>query len=79
MNPLIQEAIDQLESFKEEDDVSKKFKEKTDIVISMLKSTEQLSIEKALSQLEELNSIELNSFYRAQIWSIVSTLESIKK
>ena len=79
MNQLIQEAINQLESLKEEDDISKKIKEKTDFIISTLKSAEELSLEKALIQLEEFNSIDLKSFYRTQIWSIISMLESIKK
>jgi uncharacterized protein (UPF0147 family) len=79
MNQCIQEAVDLLETLKEEDNISKKFKDKTDLIISTLTSKQELSLEKAIFLLEELNSNELNSFYRAQLWSILSTLESVHK
>ena len=79
MNPELQEVVEYLRALKEEQDVSKKFKEKTEHVITILISGAQLSVEKALLELEELNSLNLSPYHRTQVWDAISMLESIKK
>ena len=78
MNNDFQEVIVRLEELKEEFDSNKKLKEKMDVVISILRKNPDLVIEKALSELEELNSLNLPSYHRTQIWDVVSLLESLK-
>ena len=79
MNPELEEVVEYLRALKEEQDVSKKFKEKTEHVITILTSGAQLSVEKALLELEELNSLNLSPYHRTQVWDAISMLESIKK
>ncbi len=74
----VQEAISFLEDLKQESDFSKRCKEKADSVISILGSNEELKIEKALIQLEELNNSDMPSYHRTQVWDIISVLESLK-
>ena len=78
MNPEIQEVIANLEMLHDDTDVSSKLKEKAKIVISILKSGEQLAIDKALLELEDIGSSNLPSYHRTQIWDIVSMLEAAK-
>jgi len=78
MNELVQQAIDTLEFLSSESDVSKRFKEKTNGVISILQSSQDLSVEKALHELEELNGYEAPSYHRTQLWDVISLLESSK-
>jgi len=77
MNEQFQEVIEHLEILKEESDLNKKFKEKADIVINILNTESELPIQKALLQLEELNSSDLPSYHRTQFWDIISLLESM--
>ncbi|MBS3116439.1 UPF0147 family protein [Candidatus Woesearchaeota archaeon] len=77
MNKL-QLAVESLTALKDEIDVSKRFKEKTEKIIALLTDDSELSIEKALLELEELNSSDLSSYHRTQVWDIVSLLESMK-
>lgn len=74
----IQEIVSQLHSFKEEHDLSKKFKEKTTHIISILVSNDSLAVEKALLALEELNSSDIPSYHRTKVWDLISLLESTK-
>ena len=78
MNNNLQEVIARLEELKEEFDSNKKLREKIDTVIIILKQDADLVIEKALSELEELNSLNLPSYHRTQLWDVVSLLESLK-
>jgi len=78
MNVRIQEVVEYLELLKEDIDASKRFKEKTEIIIAILTSNEELAIEKALIGLEELNSLEMSSYNRTQVWDVISMLESLK-
>ena len=78
MNDNLQEVIGRLEELKGEFDANKRLKEKMDLVISILNKNQDLMIEKALSELEELNSLNLPSYHRTQIWDVVSLLESLK-
>lgn len=57
---------------------SKQFKMKTEQVISILTHNKGLAIEKALLELEELNSYETPGYHRTMVWDIISRLESIK-
>jgi len=78
MDNDFQEVIARLEELKDEFDSNKKLKEKMDAVISILRKNPDLVIEKALSELEELNSMNLPSYHRTQVWDVVSLLESLK-
>ena len=75
---ILQEALESLEMLQEDQDASKRIKEKTHKVITLLNSQEEMSISKALMELEELNSNEISSYLRTQVWDIVSLLESAK-
>lgn len=76
-NPELAEVIEHLNLLIEERDLSKKFKEKAGEIVSLLQSDVPMAIEKALMQLEELNSFEIPSYHRTQVWDIISKLESI--
>lgn len=78
MDENLQEVVARLEELKEEFDANKRLKEKIDTVISILNQDADLVIEKALSELEELNSMNLPSYHRTQLWDVVSLLESLK-
>ncbi len=77
MNEQFQEVIEQLEVLKEEADLNKRFKDKARIVINILNSEIELPIQKALLELEELNSSDLPSYHRTQFWDIITMLESM--
>lgn len=79
MNSTIRDAIDCLKSLQQENDISKKFRERMEIIIKILNSKEELAIEKALHELEELNSLDTPSYHRTQVWDIISILESCKR
>ena len=78
MDERFQEVIAQLEALKEEFDSNKKVKEKMNVVIAILNKNADLAVEKALIELEELNSLNLPSYHRTQVWGVVSLLESLK-
>ncbi len=78
MNNDFEEVIARLEELKGEFDSNKKLKEKIDTVIQILNMNAELTIEKALSELEELNSMNLSSYHRTQLWDVASLLESLK-
>ena len=78
MNNNFEEVIGRLEELREEFDSNKRLKEKIDSVISILHKNPDLVIEKALAELEELNSMNLPSYHRTQLWDVVSLLESLK-
>lgn len=78
MNEQIQDVIARLEELKGEFNSNKKLKEKMDAVIFILTEGADLALEKALNELEELNSLNLASYHRTQVWDVVSILESLK-
>ena len=78
MNEQIKDVIARLEELKGEFNSNKKLKEKMDAVIFILAEGADLAIEKALNELEELNSLNLASYHRTQVWDVVSILESLK-
>ena len=75
---LFQEVLDSLTVLKEDNDVSKRIKEKAEQVATILTSDEQLAIEKALLEFEEVQSLEMSSYHRTQVWDIISMLEGLK-
>lgn len=79
MSESLRGVIEYLSALKEESDVSKKFKEKTDKVIQLLENNSTVAIEKALLELEELSSLEMSSYHRTQVWDVIGMLESINK
>lgn len=78
-NQQVQKVLESLNALKDDNDVSKRFKEKTEQVISILIENGQLAIEKSLLELEVLHSLEMPSYHRTQVWDIISLLESIKR
>lgn len=78
MNNNLQEVIVRLEELRDEFGSNKRLKEKITAVILILNQDKELTIEKALSELEELNSLNLPSYHRTQLWDVVSLLESLK-
>ncbi|MBR9683368.1 hypothetical protein GOV03_02400 [Candidatus Woesearchaeota archaeon] len=72
-------VIEALEFIKEDPIILKKVKEKADHVITLLKESAQdpeFTIDKVLRELEELDSSEIPSYDRTQLWDIISLLES---
>jgi uncharacterized protein (UPF0147 family) len=77
-NSPYQEAIDHLCTLMEDSDSGKIFKEKSQEAIKILQANEELAVEKALLELEELSSNEMSSYHRTQVWDVISLLESMK-
>jgi len=77
-NELVQEAVECLEMLNEDGDASKRIKQKASEVITILKNNEDLAVDKALMELEDLNSNDISSYHRTQVWDIVSLLESAR-
>ena len=57
---MLQQAVESLTLLKEETDVSKRFKEKAESILTLLGSTSELAIEKALLELFILSLISLS-------------------
>ena len=79
MDETIQEIILHLGELKEDFDTNKKLKEKTSKVISILTEAADMSVEKALMELEEMNALSLAPYHRTKVWDIVSLLESLQR
>lgn len=71
-----EEIITFLQSFQEEESVSKKLKEKVNNIVLLLQGDAPLVVEKALMALEELSAIEMSSYHRTKVWEAASMLES---
>ncbi len=78
MNEALNEIVSSLKALKEESDISRRVKEKADQIILLLNSDNQMAVEKALLELEEINSMDLSSYHRTQVWAVISLLESLK-
>ena len=76
---IIQDVVELLQSLIDDEDSGKVFRERTTAIISLLNSNAELAVEKALLELEELNTLDLSSYHRTQVWDVVSLLESIKR
>lgn len=75
----LHDAVELLQNLLDDEDSGKVLRERASSIITLLNSNAQLSIEKALLELEELNNLDLSSYHRTQVWDIVSLLESIKR
>ena len=73
-----QEAIENLSLLLEDTETSKSFKEKAKFTIALLQNNQDLAVDKAILELEELSSQDLSSYYRTQLWDVISLLESMK-
>ena len=72
-----EEILEAIEMIKEDQDASKKLKESLDRIASLLKADDSLKVEKAVLELEEINSQGVSSYIRTQLWDLISKLESI--
>ncbi len=77
MNQQFLSIVEALESFREETEVSKHMKEKITQIIIALQNDHELCKDKALYELEQLGNLEMLSYTRTQLWSIISMLEGI--
>ena len=78
MNPEMQLIIDNLCELKEDAEVSRRFKEKAEHIITILHQPSQIAVQKALSELEELGSLDTSSYHRTQVWDVIGMLAGIK-
>ncbi len=72
-----QEIIEHLEMLKSDQDTSKRIQDLIEKVISILQNGQAVSAQKAVFELEEINSQNINGYLRAQLWDVMSKLESI--
>lgn len=77
MNPHLNAVLAHLQELKEDTDVSRRFKEKTERVITILTQNSGLAVEKALLELEELSTLEASSYHRTRVWDAIGMLETI--
>tara|TARA_Y100000310_G_scaffold331896_1_gene406403 strand:+ start:548 stop:799 length:252 start_codon:yes stop_codon:yes gene_type:complete len=77
MSNQFQEVVEALEFLKEDPMTVRKVKEKADLIIQLLNQTSDSNVDQALRELEELDSSEIPSYDRTQIWDVVSMLESV--
>lgn len=73
---VIKEVISSLESLKEDAMVIKRVKEKINEVILLLQQDFALNFDKALRELEGLDSSDIPAYDRTQLWDIISRFES---
>ncbi len=76
MSNQYQEVIEALEFLKEDPMTIRKVKEKADLIINLLNLKSDSNVDQALRELEDLDSSEIPSYDRTQIWDVVSLLES---
>ena len=77
MSHPFQEVIDALEFLKEDPMTVRKVKEKAELIINLLNLESESKVDHALRELEDLDSCEIPSYDRTQIWDVVSLLESV--
>ncbi len=78
-NKQIQDALELLHLLSEDEDAGKVLRERLNSIITLLTSKAPLALEKSLLELEELNSLDISSYLRTQVWDVVSLLESGKR
>jgi len=77
MSEKIQEIIFALNELKEDTTINRNIKEKIEKIISFLEEDANLGIDKALHEIEEMmETNNIPSYTRTQIWNVVSLLES---
>ncbi len=72
-------AIEGLSLIIEEGEISRKCLDKVQKIITILGSTQELRLEKALSELEDMANLDMSTYHRTQVWEIISSLESIQR
>ena len=77
MREEVSDIISMLEELKG-DSTNKRFKEKAEQIITLLKLDSHLALEKARFILEEVEAFDLSSYHRTQVWDLISALESVK-
>ena len=76
-NGKIQEIIFTLNELREDPTISKNIKEKVEKIISFLEQDENLGVDKAILEIEEMmENNNIPAYTRTQIWNVVSLLES---
>jgi uncharacterized protein (UPF0147 family) len=70
-------AIEALELIAEDQLTTKRLREKVTEIIAILKENDDIKIDRAIRELEELESMEIPSYSRTQLWDVVSMLESV--
>lgn len=72
------QVIESLKYLKEDGMTTKRVKEKAEQIICLLKENcDESNIDKALRELEELDSLEIPSYDRTLIWDVISVLEGL--
>lgn len=77
-NKNVRDAVELLQALFDDENSGKAFREQAASIIALLNSNVELAVEKALLELEELNTLDLSSYHRTQVWDVISLLESIK-
>ncbi len=78
MNPLIKQAIDELNELNGDPTVPKNVKTKINEIIKTLKeeNDKSVAVHKALNDLEEASSdLNIEAYTRTQLWDVASILE----
>lgn len=71
-------VIQALGALKEDSMVVRRVKERAEQIVLLLQQNSQVSVDKALRELEELTSSEIPSYDRTMLWEAVSLLESLR-
>lgn len=75
---IYKEVFEYLEMIKGDQDASKSLKDHINKVENILNNkSEELRLQKAILELEELNSQHISSYLKTQIWDVISRLESL--
>lgn len=75
---IYKEVFEYLEMIKGDQDASKSLKDNIKRVENILNNkSEELRPQKAILELEELNSQHISSYLKTQIWDVISRLESL--
>jgi len=73
----IQEIVFVLNELKEDSTINKNIKEKIEKIIAFLEEDENLGVDKALHEIEEImENNNIPPYTRTQMWNVVSLLES---
>lgn len=75
---IYKEVFEYLEMIKDDQDASRSLREHIKRVENILNNkSEELRSQKAIFELEELNSQHISSYLKTQIWDVISRLESL--
>lgn len=71
-------ALALIEQLKNDREMSRRFKERAERIVLILQENSAVGLEKAILELEGLDTMETSSYCRTQIWDLISLLESMK-